>query len=287
MARKKTSKAVAVRGSTAMSTHVVGNPRMAALAEEEADRGVPGGSSNYLSAKGGSFTFQGADLGDEMDIVVIDYVYLNEWHDKPYDPDNPSNPACYSLSVKGPKGEDMVPAENAPDPQAEFCKDCELNQWGTAKVGRGKACGNKKRLAMIDAAALSDPGSAEVVFLRAGVNSSVNFEKYKEGLRKVHNTPPVGVVTHISFDQEADNPINLFEVKLDEDGTAVRTDHDDEVVDALFALRDRVRPDLMEQYDYSGQSSSDDAPRAKAGKGKAAGKAAPSKKTSGKKSRFS
>jgi hypothetical protein len=55
----------------------------------------------------------------------------------------------------------LTPHPAAPDKQAESCDTCPHNVFGTAEMGRGKRCSDKRRIAFILAADLAKNGDAE------------------------------------------------------------------------------------------------------------------------------
>lgn len=180
----------------------------AAQAEIESGR-LPAGVGNKLSIKGGSFTYRGADLGETIDVVVLGFVFRNEFYGDAYDPENPSIPACYAISADR---DGMAPHEDAPEPQHEECDSCELNQFGTAERGRGKACKNIRFLAIISASDLDNsPTDIEIVLLSVPPSSIGAFDKHVKGVNKVLKRPVNGVITRLSFDEGEDFVALKFE----------------------------------------------------------------------------
>ena len=238
-------KSVAKNKSKSVSTNV--RDRMAKRAEKDRERISGGGTSDFITLGNKGFEFKGASLGNEFLAVILDFSYLNEWFDRTFDSENPSNPACFALSMDGPKVEDMVPHEESPTPQNDDCEECELNQWGTAKVGKGKACGNKKRLALIpaDPDSLEDLEGAELAFHRCGVNTASHFEKYKKGVDKLHKSPVCAVITRIYKDDDFEQAVANFET--------IEIIDDDEILNLILdkAESEMVVDTLMEPYDKS------------------------------------
>lgn len=273
-------KSVAKNKGKSVSSNV--RSRLAERAEKDRERVSGGGTSDYITLGNKGFEFKGASLGNEFLAVILDFSYLNEWFDRKFDPENPSNPACFAISMDGPKVEDMVPHEESPLPQNDNCADCDLNQWGTAEMGKGKACGNKKRLALIpaDPESLEDLEGAELAFHRCGVNTASHFEKYKKGVDKLHKSPVCAVITRIYKDDDFEQAVANFET--------IEIIDDDAVLDVILdrAESESVMDILMESYDKTlfeplkkGSSGK------KSSKKKAAKKKAAKKK--GSKSKFS
>lgn len=166
--------------------------------------------STILSIRGGSFKIGGETIGDgkTLSVIILASSHQNAYYDSPFDDEEPSAPACFAVSETGV---DMAPVEDCPHPQNDQCKGCWADEFETDNRGRGKACGQGRMLAMIDADA--DVDEAELVSLRLGVYSSKNWARYVKGLQRKLNRPSFGVVTTLSFDPEQDYPVLLFEVE--------------------------------------------------------------------------
>lgn len=255
MARKKTSK----KKKTSKSKAVV--PRKSTLpanwrdqlhddAEEEAER-TPTGSGNRITLKrSGQFSYQGADLGDTIDIVVVDHVVSKLYFDTDYDEDNPSPPACFALK---PNAKNIAPHEAAPDPQAETCEDCWANDWASGR-GRGKACSDKNRLACLHV----DDLEGELILLEVPVTSGASFNKYIKGLTKAAELPCYAVITRLEMDEHADYQKLIF--------TYIE-DVPEKLLGGPFNKRKEAREMLMEPYDVTGYEA-EGGKRAKKKKGK-------------------
>jgi len=242
--------------------------RLQARLEEDQKRGVPGVDSDYIKIKKSGYEFKGRKLGTEFNAIILNHVYLNEWFDKAFDPDTPGTPACFSISNLGPKEEDMVPHEKSPLKQSDFCKDCDKNEFGTAIVGKGKACGNKVRMALIPADNLDNLENKELAFLRTGVLGGINFEKFRSTEQARHGLPVCAFVVKIGLDDTQEQSVSSFDfVDAIEDMNDLNT---------LLDRSDDVVKTLTEPYDVSNFEAS----------GKASGKKVAKKKTV-KKSKFS
>lgn len=114
---------------------------------------APTGRKIIIDSKTGNIMAPGdVNLGTEVKIIVVDYCSANRFYPGQYDPSNIVPPVCFSF---GREIGEMVPEEEAPEPQHENCKKCPHNQWGSA--GRGKACKNTRELAIVLADELEDP----------------------------------------------------------------------------------------------------------------------------------
>jgi hypothetical protein len=88
------------------------------------------------------------------DLVVLEFMAKNVYYDpnKPYDPNNISGPLCAAMGFD--LNDNLKPFDNATDKQAESCKECPLNQFGSK--GAGKACQNRRLVAVLPPDASAD-----------------------------------------------------------------------------------------------------------------------------------
>jgi hypothetical protein len=144
----------------------------------ETAKGISVSEGKFISFKGGRMSFAGADIpDDEFNGVIIGWTHHNAYYDPDirYDADNPQTPICYAF---GQDEEEMQPHEDSKDKQCDSCAECPFSKFESAKTGRGKACKNTFRLAIIAESDLDDIDSAEVVYLSVPPTSLKNFANY-------------------------------------------------------------------------------------------------------------
>lgn len=172
---------------------------LAKFAKDEAAL-EPTSTAKTISTKGGTFTVDGADVGTTLDGVILDWVFENHIYGERFDPDSPASPICYAF---GRKEADMAPHGEAENPQCSACADCPANQWESADVGRGKACKNARRLAIMTASDfLEGPeaiAKAEVRVLKLSPSSLKAWSGYVKSLADELKRPTFGVITQISL----------------------------------------------------------------------------------------
>lgn len=112
----------------------------------------------YFSIKGGLLSFGGNEIpGSQMAVIVLDSMFLNQYFDGPYVEGQQRSPVCWAKGHG--KSSDLEHHEKAEDPQHDgVCDDCPMNRFGSADTGKGKACKNGRRLALISAGDLSRDG---------------------------------------------------------------------------------------------------------------------------------
>lgn len=147
MARSAKSTAVATtvkKAGTSIATidQELAN-EVAALKEQI---GQPAGNRIKVEATGDFIAPDGQNLGDEIQVVVIDFVSSNKFYSGPYNPKNPSPPDCYAI---GRKLNEMAPEDDSPAAQSDACATCALNQFGSGNNGKSKACKNTRTLAVV------------------------------------------------------------------------------------------------------------------------------------------
>lgn len=163
------------------------------------------GGGNWLSVRAGVMKFQGNPLPDsQVEAVVLDWRFENAYYVGDFDPDDPKSPVCYAIvdPRKDPAHAQasMVPFESCEDRQADACKGCPQNEFGTADRGRGKACKNIARLALLHVDYLKDPttiADAPIVYLKVPVTSLAAWGAYVKKVANVLALPPYGITTKI------------------------------------------------------------------------------------------
>jgi hypothetical protein len=172
-----------------------------AIATAEAEK--PGG--NWVSFKGGVLTIGGTPMkNNKVEMIVLHSVFENQLYKDRYDPNNPQPPICYALAEKD---DDLKPHPEAVSPQATSCSECPNNQWGSDPAGgKGKACKNVRRLAIISATDAKTPeavNKAEVAIAKLPVTSVKNWATYANQVANALHLPPLAVVSEMSVEPDA------------------------------------------------------------------------------------
>ena len=99
--------------------------------------------------------------------------------------------------------DEMVISEGVPNQQCEDCNECWANEWESAKVGKGKACADRRRLALVV----------------AGKDDKMEL--------KILNIPPTSLKSWKGFVNEVDAlGLNVMQaavnISFDEDSTAAQ-----------------------------------------------------------------
>lgn len=169
---------------------------MAALASKQANAESKSAGGTFISTKGGNFSIGGNMVkGGKIRAVVIDSIFCNTFYEDAYNPDQQASPACYAY---GETEEDMAPHDDCDNPQHNTCAGCPLNAFGSAAVGKGKACKNQRRLALVLEDDLTD-GAAQMLMLNVSVTSCRAWATYVQQVTSAQKLPTCGVLTEISI----------------------------------------------------------------------------------------
>lgn len=208
-------------------------------------------SGSTLTTRGGILA-QGGNVipGNQVCAVIVDAVRENTYYDEDFDEDGVVSPTCYAY---GRTDQDMAPHSSMQAdpshfvPQSASCVGCPKAEWGSARRGKGKACKNRRRLALLPAGAFVPvPGSrdfdvevyedpkhyatASMVFLKLPVMSVRNWSDYVHQVAQEYKRPPFGVWTRIYIEPD---PKSQFRVCFE----------------ALETLPDELAPHILRRHE--------------------------------------
>ena len=137
-----------------------------------------GGDRTFLSFKSGQMSYGDRPIKEnKIDVIILDYAYVNQFYPNVYNPKAPESPSCYAL---GRTTAEMAPHKDAEDPQSELCAKCPQNEWGSrGDGGQGKACKNGIRLTIMAAGDLAgDIEKAAIAYVSIPPTSAKSFGAY-------------------------------------------------------------------------------------------------------------
>lgn len=173
------------------------------LAEVKGSVAPPSGFR--VSLKGKMFTFpDGTQSAGPIDCVILDWRTAHTYYKGVYNPQKPESPACFAL---GKVIETLKPSENVPEPQADSCGKCPMNQFGSAATGRGKACKNSRLLAVVPADADENTEPWIVTVSPTGIKG---FDNYVTKLSGVMGMVPIQVTTRMALNPNEAYPTLVF-----------------------------------------------------------------------------
>lgn len=196
MATKK-STAVATRASGAI---VSVKEMMAAQLAKLADKTAPATGNQIRVTQDKQFALpDGTKTRDPIELVILDFTCRNEWYLGEFDKEAIQPPACFAI---GDTVRNLVPSNNSPQKQADFCKECPHDQWGSdRKGGRGKDCRNTRLLAVMPPEVQADTPIWTVKLSATAIKA---FDAYVNSVKSMFGVPPIGVVSTMSFDDGVD-----------------------------------------------------------------------------------
>lgn len=198
-------------------------------------------SGNWVSFKGGQMTIGGLPIKDnKVPIVVLHSVFENQLYADRYDPNNQQPPICYAF---GETDDDLKPHPESAKPQHTDCATCPNNQWGSDPGGgKGKACKNVRRLAMIASTDLDKVEKAEIAIAKLPVTSVKNWSTFASQVSNVLKLPPLAVIVEMSV---VPDPKTQFQVNFD----LIDRITDGEVIQQLLAKRRATTAMVYAPYD--------------------------------------
>jgi len=230
-----------------MSNEIISwEQRLAEEAKAEAAAFVP--SVGRISIKGGQMQANGEPVtGNTVNVIVLAHVFENAYFSKPYNPKELRNPDCFAL---GANKDELVPDPIVPEPIGDACAKCDYLQWGSdPKGGRGKACKEVVRLALLPVQNVTDPqavASSEIAVLKVPVTSVKNWGNYLQRLSALNGRPSWAVLTEIKVVPDAKTQ---FKVLFDWKADVVS----DDILTALSQRTKMARDILLVPYDKPGE----------------------------------
>lgn len=191
--------------------------------------------------------------GNNMDVIILAASYRNLWFGTAFNPDNIQNPKCFSLQMDD---ENMMPHPSVGDPPAKVCSACPKNAWKSdikadGTIGKGKACKESRRLAMLPANCLVDGvdgvKTAEIGILDLPVTSAKNYGGFVNAVAATVGVPPWACVANIKVQPSK----NQFEVVI----TPIRVVATEEIARALKARVDEAIRAVTEPYDETNSAN--------------------------------
>lgn len=140
-----------------------------------------------------------------LDIIILNNCAVNTYYEAEWDTETKAPPDCFAIGTYSRDEDDlpvlnpMVPHSVVRHKQAETCDACPQNEFGSAIRGKGKACGNRLRIAVkLAKDAAEDPKTAEVATALLSPTNVGRFTKYQNSVLDEYGRPLWAVVTQVS-----------------------------------------------------------------------------------------
>jgi hypothetical protein len=199
---------------------------LAKQAQVAAEMEKNAGGGQFYSIRAGQLSFNDVQFeNSEIAVVILDSILENVFFEEAFDADNPAPPTCFAF---GRDEAEMAPHEvvvEVGQAQNETCHGCPMNQWATANTGRGKACRNGRRMALLQAGTFNKQGvfsafddvshfeSGTIGFLKIPPTSVKGYAAFVKNLFAVLKRPPHGVFARIKVSPDAKTQLKVsFEV---------------------------------------------------------------------------
>lgn len=186
-----------------------------------------GGGGRFFSTQAGVLQFDDVPLpGNQMVAIIGAWCLENVYYEGAYDKDSRTPPTCFAFCKNPDEKEEMTPPtivdeEEVFERQSDLCKTCPQNEFGSALQGRGKACSNRRRLALIPGGTYKSLGgrgggydmelitdeehfrTAEEAYLKLPVMSGKGFDAYVRDIADQFRKPLFAVYTRIFLTPDA------------------------------------------------------------------------------------
>jgi hypothetical protein len=225
------------------------------------------GGGQFFSLKSGVLSWQDAPLpGNEMAVVILDSILENVFYEGRYDADNPRGPTCFAFGrddAKMTPHKLVVEAKNQQCGASGLCQGCPQNEFGTAEVGRGKACKNTRRLALIPAGNFDKAGkfnlfddaehfeNAAIGYMKLPVTSVKGYAGFVKQVVGTLRRPPHGIVTRVRVVPDNKDQFKVVFEPLEK------------VPDELMGVIMKRHEDAMAVIDFPYQPNEEEAPPAR------------------------
>lgn len=272
---------------------------MAGAAARAVETEQSSGGGKFFTMRAGVLKYDDVPLpGSSIACVIVHGIYENVFYEASFDADNKTPPTCFAFwdptkSDDDKPDDEMGPPETVDKEdcftrQSDLCHDCPQNEWGSAEKGKGKACGNRRRLAILPAGMMKSLGKnkgfdlemfddpdqfrkADIGFMKLPVTSVKKYSAYVREVSEQLGKPLWAVFTQINVVPDDKNQVTVEFELIDE--------IPDELMDAVF--KRHIEAKDATAFDYR-PPSDDDAP-APATKNSAAKKLSGAKKAPAKK----
>lgn len=233
----------AAAGAPATAAITKWDEELAKQAADSAAMEANAGGGQFFSVKGGVLTWNDAPVpGNQMGVVILDSILENTYYPEKFDPDNIASPSCFAF---GRDDKTMVPHANvmaAGTNESDKCLGCPMNEWASADTGKGKACKNTRRLALVPAGTFNAAGKFEPIddlehylttpvgFMKLPVTSVKGYAGFVKQVAGALKRPPHGLITKVKVVADAKTQFKV-------------------VFEALSPLGNQFLPNIMKRRD--------------------------------------
>lgn len=208
----------------------------AAVAQAAIEQSSGGGK--FFSIRAGVLKYDDIAMpGNQIACVILHGVYENLYYADKFDADSKTPPTCFAF-WDDTHDDEMQPhpdvdKEDCFERQSDVCDGCPMNEWGSADVGKGKACGNRRRLALIPAGSYKTLGKnkglelemfdeekpfkeAAIAFMKLPVTSVKAYSAFVREISEQLGRPTWGVFANIAVEPDDKTQVKVTFELLEE-----------------------------------------------------------------------
>lgn len=198
--------------------------------------GAIGGKDTIRVTQDKKFETPDGATHDSLDLVIVDFVYRNEYYLGNFNRKQITPPACFAIS---PMATDLKPSDNSPMKQStNGCMTCQQNQFGSSPAGDGKACKNTVYLAVLP---LDADSETPIWVIKTSPTAVRHFNGYVTKVARDAQLPVNAVATRLFFDPNS----TYASVRFDVIGV-------NPVFETTSKRQSEARHRLMQEPDVSG-----------------------------------
>lgn len=223
-----------------------------------------------ISLRGGVMSIGDKPIpGNSIVCVILESAFVNTLYEGDFNPDELAPPVCYAVAIEE---DDLAPPAAIKDKVNDTCQGCVNNEWGSAARGRGKACRNGRRLAIIPAGEIDKKSKqvsiydtvdefsdTDIVHLGLSPTNIKAYSKYVHEIFDVVQRPPFGVITKISVEPNAGT---VFRVVFE----YLEPINDSDILDVVYKRHLAASDGILFGFDMSGTTKKKSTSKEAAGK---------------------
>jgi len=147
---------------------------------------------------------------ESVDVVLLDFVYRNQYYPNPYQEGVYNDPVCQAIGEGS--NDELVPMKTSSDIQHPTCAGCPKNQYGSHPSGsKGKACQNQMLIAVTTPEVVEDSDERPEIWLMKVQPTALRaLGSYMLNMTNLYGHP-IKVVTSLSLDPNRNYPSVLTE----------------------------------------------------------------------------
>ena len=167
-------------------------------AQDQAAAQMESAGFPFISTKAGMLRFENEQLPNPLRVVILGAVRVNQYYEGDFDPENPAGPVCFAVNTDSDEST-MGPPDTLATAVSSQCEGCPMNAFGSGgRTGKGKACRNSMRVALLPYDNVKDFGKAAGARLSIPPMSLKHFGPFAKKVVEGLGRPLFSVVTELT-----------------------------------------------------------------------------------------